>query len=192
MSVTPTTPVKLGYTAPAFQLRDVVSNTTISFSNVSGEKGTVVMFICNHCPFVVHVMDELIRIGNEYKIQGIGFVAISSNEANNYPQDSPEMMKELALQKLFPFPYLYDETQQVAKAYIAACTPDFSIFNKDNICVYRGQLDSSRPGNRQPGNGKDMRNVLNLLIDGKAIPTNQIPSIGCNIKWKAGNAPDYS
>ncbi len=149
------------------------------------------MFICNHCPFVVHVMDELIRIGNDYKDQGIGFVAISSNDVVAHPDDSPEKMKVLALEKRFPFPYLYDETQEVAKEYTAACTPDFSVFNSKNECVYRGQLDDSRPGNDRPINGKDLRNVLDRLIAGTEIPEEQKPSLGCNIKWKAGNEPTY-
>ncbi|MBL4586715.1 MAG: thioredoxin family protein [Flavobacteriales bacterium] len=191
MSVTPTTPVKLGYTAPEFQLRDVVSNSHVSFSDVSKENGIVVMFICNHCPFVVHVLDELIRIGNHYQDQGIGFVAISSNDVSNYPQDSPEKMKELALKTIFPFPYLYDETQEVAKAYFAACTPDFSVFDKEAICVYRGQLDDSSPGNSEHVHGEDLRKILDQLINETPVSINQKPSIGCNIKWKTGNQPDY-
>ena len=149
------------------------------------------MFICNHCPFVVHVMDELLRIGNDYRTQGVGFVAISANDVANYPDDSPAKMKELAEKEQFPFPYLYDETQEIAKAYFAACTPDFSVFDANDVCVYRGQLDDSRPGNSEPVNGKDLREVLDLLVEGKKVPTNQKPSLGCNIKWKAGNEPDY-
>jgi thiol-disulfide isomerase/thioredoxin len=163
----------------------------MTLADVTGEHGTVVMFICNHCPFVVHVLDELIRVANEYRIKGIGFVAISSNDVANYPDDSPEKMKQLADTKAFPFPYLYDETQEVAKAYTAACTPDFSVFNASGKCVYRGQLDASRPGNDEPINGEDLRLVLDNLLSGQEIPTDQIPSIGCNIKWKAGNEPSY-
>lgn len=151
----------------------------------------MVMFICNHCPFVVHVMDELVNVANDYKNKGIGFVAISSNDVSTHPTDSPELMKKLADEKSFPFPYLYDESQEVAKAYTAACTPDFSVFDADNNCVYRGQLDSSRPGNDEPVNGADLRGVLDDLLLGKSISENQIPSIGCNIKWKVGNAPSY-
>jgi hypothetical protein len=151
----------------------------------------VVMFICNHCPFVVHVMDELVRIGNEYQTQGIGFVTISSNDVTTHPDDSPAHMAQLAKDKGFPFPYLYDETQEVAKAYTAACTPDYSVFNADDKCVYRGQLDDSRPGNGKPVSGKDLRNVLDLLVVGKSVPADQTPSLGCNIKWKAGNEPSY-
>ena len=191
MARTPTVTLELGYQAPNFQLPNVISNKQTSYADVAGEKATVVMFICNHCPFVVHVMDELIQIGNDYKARGIGFVAISSNDVKNYPEDSPEKMAQLASEKNFPFPYLYDETQEVAKAYTAACTPDFSVFNSDNACVYRGQLDESRPGNNLPVNGKDLREVLDLLMEEKAIPSVQKPSIGCNIKWIAGNEPSY-
>lgn len=191
MARTPTVQKALGYKASNFQLPNVVSNQLLCYSDVKGKYGTVVMFICNHCPFVVHVMDELIRIGNDYKAQGIGFVAISSNDVENYPDDSPEKMNELADAKNFPFSYLYDETQEVAKAYFAACTPDFSVFNADDMCVYRGQLDDSRPSNSESVNGKDLREVLNALIAGKDVSANQKPSIGCNIKWKLGNEPRY-
>ncbi|MCF8461919.1 MAG: thioredoxin family protein [Flavobacteriales bacterium] len=191
MARTPTVQLELGYKAADFQLPNVVSGNSNSFSDVKGENGTVVMFICNHCPFVVHVMDELIRIGNDYKDRGIGFVAISSNDVANYPDDAPEKMKQLAETEQFPFPYLYDETQEAAKAYFAACTPDFSVFDANDTCVYRGQLDDSRPGNSEPVNGKDLRNVLDLLIARKEVPTEQRPSLGCNIKWKQGNEPSY-
>jgi len=136
-------------------------------------------------------LQELISIGNDYKDQGIGFVAINSNDTVNYPDDSPAKMKSLASEKHFPFPYLFDETQDVAKSYFAACTPDFSVFDANNNCVYRGQLDDSRPGNDIDVTGKDMRNVLDLLTLGKPIPPEQRPSLGCNIKWKAGNEPAY-
>ncbi len=191
MARTPTVSVNLGYQAPDFNLTDVVSGNVRSFNDAKGSNGTVVMFICNHCPFVVHVMDELIRIGNDYAGKGIGFVAISSNDVSTHPDDSPEKMAELAREKSFPFPYLYDKSQEVAKAYLAACTPDFSVFDGNDKCVYRGQLDDSRPGNDQPINGKDLRAVLDLLVQGESIPTEQKPSLGCNIKWKAGNEPDY-
>lgn len=183
--------MELGYDAPDFALPNVVTGKSTNYSDIEGEKGTVVMFICNHCPFVVHVMDELIRIGNDYKNRGIGFVAISSNDVTTHPADAPELMKKLAEEKAFPFPYLYDESQETAKAYTAACTPDFSVFNSATKCVYRGQLDDSRPGNEQPVNGKDLRKVLDDLIAGNPIPAEQKPSLGCNIKWKAGNEPDY-
>lgn len=191
MARTPTVQLPLGYSAPNFQLIDVTTGKLLSYSDIKGKNGTVVMFICNHCPFVVHVLEELIRIGNEYKSQGISFVAISSNDVANYPDDSPEKMKNLAISKEFPFPYLYDETQDIAKAYFAACTPDFSVFDDEGKCVYRGQLDDSRPGNSEPVSGKDLRKVLDQLISGNDVSTNQKPSIGCNIKWKAGNEPSY-
>jgi peroxiredoxin len=191
MARTPTVQMELGYEAPDFALPNVVTAKTTNYSDIEGENGTVVMLICNHCPFVVHVMDELIRIGNDYKNLGIGFVAISSNDVTTHPDDSPEMMKKLAVEMAFPFPYLYDESQETAKAYAAACTPDFSVFDADGKCVYRGQLDDSRPGNDLPVTGKDLRKVLDDLIAGNPIPTEQKPSLGCNIKWKAGNEPEY-
>ena len=185
MSLTPTEPKELGFLAPDFRLIDTASNKDKNYSELRGELGTVVMFICNHCPFVVHVRDELVKMANDYLSKGIGFIAISSNDAVNYPQDGPELMKELAAQCSFPFPYLYDESQEVAKAYSAACTPDFSIFNEKNECVYRGQLDDSRPGNGIAVSGKDIREVCDLLLLRQKIPPeNQTPSIGCNIKWK--------
>lgn len=185
MARTLTKQIPLGYSAPAFSLPNVVTDSTTSFDEIKGQKGTVVMFICNHCPFVVHVMDGLIQLANDYKEQGFGFVAISSNDVANYPQDGPEFMKELALSKRFPFPYLYDETQEVAKKFDAECTPDFSIFDENSLCVYRGQLDDSRPGNGVPVTGASMREVLDALAQGKQVETgNQKPSIGCNIKWK--------
>ena len=191
MSRTPTVSMKLGYIAPNFQLQDVVSKKEISFADIKGKQGTVVMFICNHCPFVVHVMDELIQIGNDYKGKVIGFAAISSNDVIKYPDDSPEKMAQLATSSEFPFPYLYDKSQEVAKAYIAACTPDFSVFDAENKCVYRGQLDDSRPGNGQPVNGKDLRGILDQMLGRETIQAIQKPSIGCNIKWEKGNEPSY-
>jgi hypothetical protein len=142
------------------------------------------MFICNHCPFVVHVVDELVSLAKDYQNQEIGFVAISSNDVVNYPEDNPDKMKKLALEKDFSFPYLYDESQQVAKNYDAACTPDFSVFDGNLKCVYRGQLDDSRPSNNEPVNGKDLRLTLDYMIQNKKIDFIQKPSIGCNIKWK--------
>ncbi len=184
MARTPTTQIPLGFKAPHFNLPDVISNKNISLANISMKKGLVVMFICNHCPYVVHVIDEIINIGNEYLKKGIGFVAISSNDVINYPDDSPSKMKLLANEKKFPFPYLYDETQNVAKEYDAACTPDFSVFDESKKCVYRGQMDDSRPKNDSPNNGKDLRKVLNYLLENKQIDFEQKPSLGCNIKWK--------
>jgi thiol-disulfide isomerase/thioredoxin len=174
----------LGTIAPSFTLVDTVSDKDYSLSELKGEKGTVVMFICNHCPYVLHVNEEIVNIANEYQAKGISFVAISSNDVVNYPQDSPELMKVQAKKVGYPFPYLYDETQDVAKAYDAACTPDIFLFDENLACVYRGQLDDSRPKNDIPVTGKDLRNALEALLSGKDISDNQIPSIGCNIKWK--------
>ena len=185
MARTLTTSIPLGFKAPEFNLPDTVSGNQVTFDDIKGSKGTLVMFICNHCPFVIHIREELIRITQDYKDKGIGFVAISSNDVENYPQDAPERMKELALSLSFPFPYLYDESQEVAKAYDAACTPDFSLFDAQENCVYRGELDGARPGNEVAVNGKSMRKALDVLLEGKQVPEEgQQPSIGCNIKWK--------
>jgi peroxiredoxin len=184
MALTPTTNIPLGFKAPHFSLHNVVTNQLVSFDDVAGPKGTLVMFICNHCPFVIHVQEQLVQLANDYMTKGIGFVAISSNDVVNYPQDGPEEMKKLALTLKFPFPYCYDKTQEVAKQYDAACTPDFSLFNTENTCVYRGELDDSRPGNNLPVTGNSMRKVLDTLIKGETIDKDQKPSVGCNIKWK--------
>ncbi|HMM11029.1 MAG TPA: thioredoxin family protein [Bacteroidales bacterium] len=184
MALTPTKQIPLGFKAPEFSLPDMISGRTLSFGDVKGEKGTLVMFICNHCPYVKHVIHELVRLGNDYLPKGIGFVAINSNDAVKYPEDSPEKMKEFASAHQFPFPYLYDETQEVAKAYDAVCTPDFDLFDGDDRCVYRGRLDGARPGNDVPVTGEDMRKALDQLLSGLEIPKDQQPSMGCNIKWK--------
>ncbi len=184
MARTPTKQIPLGFKAPDFKLINVVNNNLESLDDLKKENGLVVMFICNHCPFVVHVIDEIINIANDYLNKNIGFVAISSNDVINYPDDSPEKMKALAIKNSYPFSYLYDESQEIAKAYDAACTPDFSVFNGDLNCIYRGQMDNSRPGNDYPINGEDMRKVLDYLLINKKIDFEQIPSIGCNIKWK--------
>jgi len=189
MSETPTTKIPLGFKAPEFSLVDTVSGEKLSYSQIRGKKGTVVVFICNHCPYVIHVIHEIVNIAKEYMPKGIGFVAISANDVENYPQDSPDKMKEHAKEWDFPFPYLYDESQDTAKAYQAACTPDYNIFNGDDLCVYRGQLDDSRPKNNVPVDGKDLRKALDTLLDGLVISTDQKPSVGCNIKWKSGYAP---
>ena len=171
-------------TAPPFKLHDTVSDEIISLEDIRGEKGTVVMFICNHCPFVVHVNEEIVRLAKSYQDKGISFIAISSNDVENYPQDGPDLMKQTAKRLGYPFPYLYDETQEVARAYDAACTPDIYLFDKELILVYRGQLDDSRPGNGIPVTGADLRAALDNLISGVPISSEQKPSIGCNIKWK--------
>ena len=184
MARTPSVMVSLGTKAPGFTLTDTVSGRQFSFFDVKGKKGTVIMFICNHCPFVKHVNLELVKLANEYTAKGFGFAAINSNDAENYPDDSPDKMKEAAFRLKYPFPYLYDETQEVAKAYNAACTPDYFIYDSDGHLVYRGQLDDSRPGNDIPVTGRDIRHALDSLLNNQPIPAEQRPSIGCNIKWK--------
>src|SRR5688572_2767013 len=184
MARTPSTMVALGAIAHDFTLPDTVSGKNISLKNVKGDIATIIMFICNHCPFVKHVNAELVRLANDYKGKKIGFISINANDVINHPEDSPELMTQVAKQLEYPFPYLYDESQQVAKAYDAACTPDFFIYDKDLRLVYRGQLDDSRPGNKIPVTGKDIRSALDCLINNKSVPEFQRPSIGCNIKWK--------
>ncbi|MCG3168113.1 MAG: hypothetical protein POELPBGB_03913 [Bacteroidia bacterium] len=184
MAQTPTTLIPLGFAAPAFSLPDTISGTVKSLDELKSDKATVIMFICNHCPFVVHVKDELVKLANDYIPKGVSFIAISSNDVIKYPQDGPDKMKEFAAAAKFPFPYLYDETQDVARAYSAACTPDFSIFDGALKCVYRGQLDDSRPSNGKPVTGKDIREALDNLLAGKPVSSDQKVSIGCNIKWK--------
>lgn len=183
-----TIPLALGYTAPAFNLPDVVSGECLSLEEIKGRVATVVMFICNHCPYVIHVNPELVKVANDYLHRGVAFVAISSNDITLYPDDAPAKMRQRALEMNYPFPYLYDETQETAKAYHAVCTPDISVFNAGLQCVYRGRLDDSRPGNNLPLTGADLRNVLNALLHGNPLPAKQYPSIGCSIKWK-GEAP---
>ena len=183
MARTPSNMLPLGTLAPDFSLYDTVSGKTLTLSELKGEKGTVVMFICNHCPFVVHVNPEISKMGREYQKKGIGFIAISSNDVKNYPQDAPNLMTEVAKEEGYTFPYLYDETQEVALAYDAACTPDFYLFDSESKLVYRGQLDDSRPGNGLPLTGNDLRTAIDAIISGAEIIENQKPSIGCNIKW---------
>lgn len=184
MSETLSTMLPLGTKAPNFVLPDVVSGQDLSLFDTLGKNGTVIMFICNHCPYVILVLPELLQLAKEYQAKGIGFVAISSNDVENYPQDSPELMKELAQKEGFTFPYLYDESQYIAKAYDAACTPDFYVFNEEGVLYYRGRMDSATPGNGHPVTGADMRNALDLLLAKKDAPADQRPSMGCNIKWK--------
>lgn len=184
MAETPSTMIPLGTIAPNFQLRDVLSDKILSFKDCCGSKGTVVAFICNHCPFVIHVNETLISLSNTFKDRGISFVAISSNDVDNYPQDGPDKMKEQGQDLGYPFPYLYDEDQSIAKAYKAACTPDLYLFNYENKLVYRGQLDDSRPGNGIPSTGKNLQEAIEALLYEKPINPIQKPSIGCNIKWK--------
>jgi len=184
MAATPSTMMPLGTLAPDFTLPDTVSGNELSLSELVGKKATLVMFICNHCPYVLHINDELVRIAREYQPKGVSFVAISSNDVENYPMDSPELMKKLAEQTGYTFPYLYDESQDVARAYDAACTPDIFLFDENLKCVYRGQLDDSRPKNDRLVTGRDLRMALEAILDGRPVSKNQVPSIGCNIKWK--------
>ncbi|MEQ9592209.1 MAG: thioredoxin family protein [Cyclobacteriaceae bacterium] len=184
MSRTPSTMIPLGTTAPAFTLTNVVNGEATSLEEVKGKKGTLIMFICNHCPFVIHVNPEIVKLGQEYPKKGINLVAINSNDVSSYPEDSPEKMKEVASRLGYVFPYLYDETQDIAKAYDAACTPDFFLFDEDLKLVYRGQLDGARPGNEIPVTGKALRAAMDDLLSGREITSDQKPSLGCNIKWK--------
>ncbi|MDT0551778.1 thioredoxin family protein [Urechidicola vernalis] len=184
MARTPSNMIPLNSMASNFNLLDTISGEFKDLNNLKGPKGTVLFFICNHCPFVIHVNDELVKLANDYLVKGIQFVAISSNDVENYPQDSPELMKMQGDILKYPFPYLYDETQEVAKAYDAACTPDCYLFDDELKLVYRGQLDDSRPGNGMPVTGVDMRNALDCLLAEKENTKPQKPSIGCNIKWK--------
>ena len=184
MALTPSNMLALGTKAPNFNLPDTVSGNHFSFDNIAGDKGTVVMFICNHCPYVIHINTEIVAVANEYKEKGIGFVAISSNDVENYPADSPEKMAIHAKNVGYSFPYLYDESQSVAKEYDAACTPDFYVFNTDKDLVYRGRLDESSPGNGKALTGADLRSSLDAVIAGSSQEENQMPSMGCNIKWK--------
>jgi thiol-disulfide isomerase/thioredoxin len=174
----------LGTTAPDFELLNVVKNEKQALSALKGSRGTMIMFICNHCPFVMHVNAKIAELGRTYPDKGIGFIAISSNDVENYPQDRPELMAELVKQEGFEFPYLYDETQSVAQAYDAACTPDFYLIDAELKLVYRGQLDDSRPQNGKPISGKDLTDAMDALLDGQPISDLQKPSLGCNIKWK--------
>ncbi len=184
MASTESNMIELGTQAPDFRLPNTVSGKDISLADVRGKRATVLFFICNHCPFVKHVNPELVKLASDYQRKDIGFVAINSNDVENYPEDSPEQMKAVAERLCYPFPYLYDETQAIAKRYQAACTPDFYVFDKDLQLVYRGQLDDSRPNNGKPLTGSDIRSALDSILANQAISADQKPSIGCNIKWK--------
>jgi len=185
MSETLSTMLPLGTPAPNFDLPDTISGKNLSLADVKGKNGTVIMFICNHCPYVILVLPELLKLAKAYQEKGINFVAISSNDVENYPQDSPILMKELAQKEGFTFPYLYDESQDVAKAYDAACTPDFYVFDNEDTLYYRGRMDAATPGNGQPVTGADLRNAMDLLLMQKDGPAEQLPSMGCNIKWRS-------
>lgn len=185
MAATQSYMMPLGTRAPDFALPDTISGTTKTLQELKGEKGTVILFICNHCPYVMHVKEQLIAVAKQYAAQGISTVAISANDIVNYPQDAPDKMKAMMLEWGNPFAaYLYDESQDVAKAYQAACTPDLYVFDADLSCVYRGRLDGSTPKNDVPLTGEDLRSALDNLLSGKPADREQIPSVGCNIKWK--------
>ena len=190
MAETPSTMAPLGMKAPDFALPDTAGNT-VSLSDFEGGAGLLVAFICNHCPYVKHIAGELADFGGEYQDLGLGVVAIASNDADNYPQDGPEAMVTEAEERGYAFPYLFDGTQEVAKAYTAACTPDLFLFDEDLELVYRGQFDSSRPGNGLPVTGEHLRAATDAMLAGGPVSEEQLPSVGCNIKWKAGNEPDY-
>ena len=207
MALTESTMLELGTQAPEFSLPDVVLGKTISLKNFANKKGLLVMFICQHCPYVQHVKEELERLGKDYMNKDVGIVAISSNDARAYPDDAPDQLKAMAQKLNFTFPFLYDESQKVAQAYTAACTPDFFLFSAARLpvgqgpasggdetwrLVYRGQLDDSRPGNGKPVTGRDLRAALEAVLADKPVGPNQKPSAGCNIKWKPGNTPSYA
>lgn len=191
MVLTASTMLSLGTKAPDFKLPDVVSGETISLSTFTGKKAILVMFICRHCPFVKHVQEELAQLGKDYLQSGLEIVAISANNVKNHPDDAPDLLKTMATELDFKFPLCYDETQETAKIYTAACTPDFFLFDDERKLFYRGQLDDSRPSNDKPVTGKDLRIAIDTVLAGKSLTEEQKPSIGCNIKWKPGSEPDY-
>jgi len=190
MALTPSTMVPLGTAAPEFSLPDP-SGTIVSLNDFQGSKAYLIAFICNHCPYVKHVRKELAAIGRDYQAKGVTVIAINSNDVANYPDDSPAKMKEEVQIAGYTFPYLYDETQDVAKAYKAACTPDFYVYDGDKKLVYRGQMDDSRPGSSAPVTAEDLRAALDAVLSGTAASIEQKPSVGCNIKWKPGSEPGY-
>ncbi len=183
MALTESNMIAIGTPAPNFHLKDTVSHNYYSLDDLKSKRATVIMFICNHCPFVIHVNSELVKMANEYKHKGVSFIAINSNDVDNYPEDAPDKMSIVAKVLKYPFPYLFDKRQEVAKAYDAACTPDFYVFDGDLKLSYRGRLDKSRPGNNEPLTGEDLRVAIDAALEGKVIEA-QYPSAGCNIKWK--------
>ncbi|MEC4806887.1 MAG: thioredoxin family protein [Jaaginema sp. PMC 1079.18] len=191
MVLTPSTMLSLGTQAPAFELPDAVTQDMISLDSFTDKTALLVMFMCRHCPFVKHVQEELAQIGQDYADKSLGIVAISANDIEKHPDDAPEKLKEMATTLGFNFPFCYDGTQEVAKTYTAACTPDFFLFDRDRALVYRGQLDESRPSNGIPVTGKDLRTAIDEVLRDRTPDPNQKPSIGCNIKWKPGNEPPY-
>jgi peroxiredoxin len=191
MVLTASTMLPLGTQAPDFHLPEVVSGKTISLDTFAEKKALLIMFICQHCPFVKHIKTELAQLGKDYFNSELGILAISANDAEKYPDDGPESLKAMARELDFKFPLCYDQTQETAKAYTAACTPDFFLFDSEGKLAYRGQLDDSRPSNNQPVTGADLRSAIAAVLAGQPITIEQKPSIGCNIKWKPGNEPSY-
>jgi peroxiredoxin len=191
MVMTASEMLPLGIAAPDFSLPDTKGNV-MSLADFEGAPALLVIFMCNHCPFVKHILDDLVELIEEYQAKGVAVIGINSNDVDGFPEDSPEMMAQVVEVLGFTFPYLYDETQEVAKVYHAACTPDFFLFDKERTLVYRGQMDDSRPGNNIPVTGVDLRVAIDAVLQGKQLPEEQKPSIGCNIKWKPGNEPQYA
>jgi peroxiredoxin len=189
MAKTLSTMRALGTKAPEFSLPDVVSGRTITLASFGDDRALLVMFICRHCPYVKHVQSELAKLGIDYRGRGVGIVAISANDIVSHPDDAPHLLKEMAVDLAFTFPFCFDETQEVAKAYGAACTPDFFLFDSERRLVYRGQLDDSRPDSGKPVTGRDLRTALDATLSGRPVGADQRPSLGCNIKWKPGNEP---
>jgi len=192
MALTESTMLPLGTKAPAFSLTDVVSGKKISLDTFADKPALLVMFICTHCPYVKHVQNQLAKLGRDYQGKGVGIVAISANDVAAQPEDAPDKLKAMAENLAFSFPYCFDGAQETAKAYTAACTPDLFLFDQDRKLVYRGQLDDSRPGNGKPNDGRDLRVAIDALLSGHPIASTQKPSLGCNIKWRAGNEPTYA
>jgi peroxiredoxin len=190
MAITPSEMIELGKEAPQFALPDVLTGKKVTLDQFTGKQALLVMFICKHCPYVLHVKPALIQLARDYADRSIGVISISSNDAQRYQDDAPERLTEMA--KELPFPLLYDETQEVAKAYRAACTPDFFLFDQERRLAYRGQLDESRPGSGRPLTGRDLRAAIDAVLSGRQVDSNQRASIGCSIKWKPGNEPDYA
>ena len=190
MAVTASTMLPLGTPAPDFAL-PATDDKAVSLADFGAAEALLVVFMCNHCPFVKHIVDDFVELAKEYQARGVAVVGINSNDVDAYPEDRPDKMAELAEEKGFTFPYLYDATQEVAGSYRAACTPDFFLFDKERRLVYRGQMDESRPGNNEPITGADLRAALDAVLAGEPVGAEQKPSIGCNIKWKPGNEPDY-
>ena len=190
MALTPSTMLELGTAAPDFALPDTAGNV-VTLSTFADCKALLVAFICNHCPYVKHVADAFAQLAQEYQAKGVGVAAINANDAANYAADSPAKMVDEAKARGYTFPYLFDETQEVAKAFEAACTPDFFLYDADHRLVYRGQFDDSRPSNDEPVTGADLRAAIEAVLAGEPVSSEQKPSIGCNIKWRPGNEPSY-